>query len=163
MTMFKFKSSARSNVRKPFFQLGRTLTRLLLVAGLLLSTAVAVPTSTKAAGTVITVDTAADHADDGCVAAPGDCTLREAINLSNSTPDIDTIVFAIPGVGVHTIAPSSDLPPITQPSIIDATTQYGTASSQARQPLIALDGGGTRSIGFWILGGGTTVAGFTIA
>src|SRR5579884_2498051 len=68
--------------------------------------------------------------DDG----PG--SLRHAILDANATRGADTIVFQIPGIGVQTIAPQSPLPPITQPLIIDGTTQLGYVKS----PLIELDG-----------------------
>ena len=35
----------------------------------------------------------------------------------------DTIAFAIPGPGVHTIAPASALPTVTRPAIIDGYSQ----------------------------------------
>jgi len=46
------------------------------------------------------------------------------------------ISFAIPGTGVQTIAPASPLPAITNPVVIDGTTQPGYAGT----PLIALSG-----------------------
>src|SRR5260370_40872868 len=58
-----------------------------------------------------TVNTADDHDDGLCNAA--DCTLREAINAANASPGTDTITFNISGAGVHTIAHTSPLPPIT--------------------------------------------------
>ena len=39
----------------------------------------------------------------------------------------DTIAFAIPGAGVHTISPVTALPNITQPVTIDGYTQSGSA------------------------------------
>src|SRR5919202_1654549 len=44
-----------------------------------------------------------------------ECTLRAAIQEANKTPGADTINFDIPGTGVHTIAPASQLPAITRP------------------------------------------------
>ena len=62
------------------------------------------------------------------VASGGVCTFSAAIQEANAlannpvgTPD--EIRFAIPGAGVHTIQPASDLPTITQPVIIDGYTQ----------------------------------------
>src|SRR6266850_4059764 len=55
----------------------------------------------------------------------GPGSLRQAINDSNNTNGLDTIAFQIPGVGVQTISPGSALPPITDPAIIDGTTQPG--------------------------------------
>ena len=52
-------------------------------------------------------------------------SLRQAITSANGTAAIDTIEFDIPGSGVKTIAPLTVLPTITQPLIIDGTTQTG--------------------------------------
>src|ERR1035438_8088681 len=50
-------------------------------------------------------------------------TLRQAITDANGSPGLDTITFNISGSGVHTISPSSALPSITDPVIIDGTSQ----------------------------------------
>jgi len=52
-----------------------------------------------------------------------ECTLRAAIQEANTLAGQDTITFNIPGSGVPTIRPNSALPPITQPVVIDGTTQ----------------------------------------
>lgn len=69
-----------------------------------------------------TVTTTAD-------AGPG--SLRDAITLSNATQSTPTsqnlIQFSIPGTGVQTIALQSALPQITQPTIIDGSTQPGSS------------------------------------
>lgn len=104
--------------------LNLTLTLVVALAG---STAVAIP---------IVVNSAAD-----VIADDGSCTLREAIvaanaNLPSGTlpgecaggalpPTVDTIAFAIPGAGVHTIQPTSALPAISQAVLIDGYTQPG--------------------------------------
>jgi hypothetical protein len=50
--------------------------------------------------------------------------LRAAINTANNTPAVeDTIKFAIPGNGVHTITPLTPLPPVTAPVKINGYTQ----------------------------------------
>jgi hypothetical protein len=54
-------------------------------------------------------------------AGPG--TLRQAIIDANSLPDADTIEFNIDGTGPHTIAPTSELPKITEPLTIDGYSQ----------------------------------------
>ena len=54
-------------------------------------------------------------------------SLRDAITLANANPGLDTITFHIPGSGVHTIIPASDLPNITDPVIIDGYTQPGAS------------------------------------
>ncbi len=56
----------------------------------------------------------------------GPGTLRRAIDCANATPAADTITFAIPGNGVHTIVPGSPLPALTAPVIIDGFTQSGS-------------------------------------
>lgn len=48
-------------------------------------------------------------------------------NIDADTPDI--IAFAIPGAGVHTIAPVSPLPAITDPVVIDGYTQTGASAN----------------------------------
>ena len=117
-------------------------------------------TPASAASVTFTVNTVADHVVDGCAPlASGDCTLREAITAANATVDADTITFAVPGAGVQTIRPTSDLPFITQPVVIDATSQPAYAGT----PLIELDGSlDTGSgIGLWAFSP-VTVQGFAI-
>ena len=64
----------------------------------------------------------------------GPGSLRQAILDSNTaTGGTNTIDFAIPGRGVQTIAPLSPLPAITNPVLIDGTSQPGYAGT----PLIA--------------------------
>src|SRR5580698_8773274 len=76
---------------------------------------------------------------DAISATDGVVTLREAITAENSHKNIsdvvakgaygtdDTIAFDIPGPGVHTIAPTSPLPVITDPLTMDGYTQPGSA------------------------------------
>ncbi|MBI4287857.1 MAG: right-handed parallel beta-helix repeat-containing protein, partial [Chloroflexi bacterium] len=66
----------------------------------------------------------------------GICTLRAAIMQANSTPALDVIKFNVPGTGPHVITPSTMMPTISSPVIIDATTQPGYQGT----PRIALDG-----------------------
>ena len=69
----------------------------------------------------------------------GPGSLRQAILDANATPNVggpDLIRFAIPGSGAHTIQPLSPLPTITDPVVLDATTQPGYAG----KPVIELDG-----------------------
>src|SRR5262249_49763472 len=67
-------------------------------------------------------------------------SLRKAILDANAHPNpangIDSIAFNITGTGVRTIQPPSGLPAITDPVLIDGTTQPGFAGT----PLILLDG-----------------------
>jgi CSLREA domain-containing protein len=86
----------------------------------------------------ITVNSTGDLAADD-----GTCTLREAIVAANTNvasgatpgecaagepaPAIDSIVFAIPGGGVHTIQPATVFPQIIDPVTIDGYTQPGAS------------------------------------
>ena len=106
-------------------RLSRVLACAVASAALLLA-----PVSARAA--TITVTSTADTA-----ANDGVCTLREAIIAANTNtasgaaagecatgaPGLDTIVFAIPGAGVQTIAPASALPAITEAVFINGYTQ----------------------------------------
>lgn len=94
----------------------------------------------------------------------GPGSLRQAIiNANAHTGFTDTITFKIPGTGVHTISPLSALPALTEPAIIDGTTQPGYAGS----PLIELNGGSAAcgecdSVPGLVLAGGSTVRGLAI-
>ena len=56
----------------------------------------------------------------------GPGSLRQAIFDANDAGPRDTITFNIPGSGPHTIRPTTrNLPDITQPVVIDGTTQPG--------------------------------------
>src|SRR6516162_7366269 len=52
-------------------------------------------------------------------------SLRQAILDADGDPGPNTIIFRIRGQSVHTIAPASPLPTITNPVTIDGTTQPG--------------------------------------
>jgi hypothetical protein len=56
-------------------------------------------------------------------------SLRQAILDANASPAADTIAFAIPGAGPHTIALASRLADITQPLTIDGFTQPGASAN----------------------------------
>jgi len=91
-----------------------------------------------AQASTITVNTVID-----ATANDGTCTLREAITAANTNiasggtagecaagqalPTVDTIAFAIPGGGVHTIGVLTPLPAITQAVVIDGYTQSGSS------------------------------------
>jgi CSLREA domain-containing protein len=87
--------------------------------------------------TTFTVNSTADTGDatpDGTcqTATTGECTLRAAIeeaNANNNDPTVDVINFAIPGAGLHTISPSSALPIITNPVIINGYSQPGASAA----------------------------------
>ncbi|HSZ55212.1 MAG TPA: hypothetical protein VK797_06095 [Tepidisphaeraceae bacterium] len=82
-------------------------------------------------------------------------SLRQAILNANTHTGLDTISFQLTGSGVHTISPASPLPAITDPVIIDGSTQTGYTNA----PLIQIDGAsaGTSVDGLDILGGGSTI------
>ncbi len=63
----------------------------------------------------------------------GPGSLRQAILDSNSNPGPDTIDFNIPGSGVHTISPTSALPTITDPVLIDGYSQPGSSPNTLLQ------------------------------
>src|SRR5436853_4087488 len=68
----------------------------------------------------------------------GTGSLRQAILDANNNPGLDTITFNISGTNVHTIAPSTPLPPINEPVIIDGTTQAGFTTNN--KPVIEING-----------------------
>ncbi len=82
-------------------------------------------------------------------------SLRQAITDANAATGASTIGFAIPGAGVHTITPATNLPALTQAVTIDATTEPGYAGT----PVIAIDGAtqGT-SVGLTIESGSAVAA-----
>jgi hypothetical protein len=96
-----------------------------------------------AASRTFTVRTTGDKPDrdpgDGVCATTGNnadqrrCTLRAAIMEANASPDEDTIRFAIE-TGPNawkTIRPASALPVISQPLVVDGTTQQGARRNTA--------------------------------
>src|SRR5262249_11811813 len=83
-----------------------------------------------------TVNVGTDQADantgdslcDTDLATPGlQCSLRAAIQLANANADSNAIRFNIPGDGVHTINPTSELPTISNPVTIDGYSQPGAS------------------------------------
>ena len=144
--------SARQEDGGAIAVLGRVGVVALLVTG----APVILSTSPAEASSVITVTSAAD-----VVADDGDCTLREAIEASNTDTTSgaapgecpagsgsgDTIGFGIAGAGVRTVQIGSSLPSITSPVLIDGYSQPGSSpnSSPAPEPmdgtlLIEVDG-----------------------
>jgi CSLREA domain-containing protein len=111
-------------------------------------------------GPTFTVNTVAD-ADDG-LCTTLHCTLREAINAANAASGTNTIAFAISGAGVKTIQPTSALPQVTGPAVIDGTTQPGYSGT----PIIELDGNllsaNSTVDGLVLSGGSSTVRGLII-
>jgi len=95
-------------------------------------------------------------------------SLRLAILAANTSPGLDTIAFAIPGPGVHTITPASTLPPIIDPVLIDGYTQPGSSPNSAPAGnnaviLIELSGSAAGAAdGLSITAGGSTVQGLAV-
>jgi CSLREA domain-containing protein len=106
----------------------------------------------------LTVNTTNDVNDGTCNVTH--CSLREAITAANANAATDTIAFNIPGSGVRTILPTSPLPIITHPVIIDGTTQPDFLGT----PIIELDGtsAGASVNGLVIQAGSSTVRGLII-
>jgi Concanavalin A-like lectin/glucanases superfamily/FG-GAP-like repeat len=90
----------------------------------------------------------------------GPGSLRQAILDSDATTGgVNTIVFAISGQGVHTIAPLSGLPAITSAVLVDGFSQPGYAGA----PLIELSGGQAGfASGLTLTGADITVRGLDI-
>jgi len=90
---------------------------------------------------LVTVNSTGDAADaavgDGVcqTATAGECTLRAALQESAARQGGESIIFNIPGSGVHTITPGSPLPTAFEVTI-EGTSQPGFAGS----PLIELRG-----------------------
>lgn len=90
----------------------------------------------------------------------GPGSFRQALLDANALAGLDTIAFAIPGGGVHTILPATEFPHITDPVTIDGTTQPGYAG----QPLIELRGSAVPANGLNLAPGsdGSTIQGLAI-
>ena len=116
------------------------------------------PVSTNASAVTFTVNSTNDVDDGVCDGIH--CSLREAIKAANATAAADQIAFDIGGGGVQTIAPTSALPAITQPVILDGTTQPGFVAN----PIIELrgTGAGSNADGLVITGSGSTIRGLVI-
>jgi hypothetical protein len=87
-------------------------------------------------------------------------SLRQAILDANAHPGTDTIVFNIPGSGLHTITPSTALPTISDPVTIDGSSQPGFTGS----PIIELNGSqaGVGVDGLRIIAGSSVVSALVI-
>ncbi|HWP99995.1 MAG TPA: hypothetical protein VNK92_05960 [Vicinamibacterales bacterium] len=88
-------------------------------------------------------------------------SLRQAILTANARAGLDTIRFAIPGEGPHTIAPVSPLPAISDPVVIDAVPGGACDGSP---PSIRIDGAraGESAHGLFVTAGGSIVRGLSI-
>jgi parallel beta-helix repeat protein len=119
--------------------------------------------------TVPSTFTVTNTLDDGSAGS-----LRWAITQANATANVggpDVIAFNIPGTGIHTISPTSQLPDITDPVILDGYTQPGASVNTNGPGLgdnavlqIELNGSlaGSSSYGLRITAGGSTIRGLAI-
>jgi trimeric autotransporter adhesin len=97
-------------------------------------------------------------------------SLRQAIIDANSASGATKIVFNIPGTGVHTIDPLSDLPTIITPMTINGYTQNGSSTNTLAigdnaKITIEISGNGpgtTAQNAFSVNSGGTTIRGLAI-
>jgi CSLREA domain-containing protein len=103
-----------------------------------------------------TVNTTADPYPGDGVCDAFECTLRDAINAANLNPATDAISFDIAGSPPYTITPTASLPAITDPAVIDATTEPDFAGS----PVVEIDGGINANL--TITAGDSTIRGFVI-
>lgn len=86
-------------------------------------------------------------------------SLRQAILDAEANSGTDTISFNIPGTGPFTIVPTTELPRIEDPVVIDGTTQPGYSGT----PLIVLDAeDNSAGNGITIYGGDSTIKGLAI-
>ncbi len=97
------------------------------------------PASAQDSSTIVvdSVDDLEDaNSDDGrCLTTAGTCSLRAAIAHANLTNGPNTIDFAIPGGGVHTIELGSSLPTLndsTGATTIDGYSQPGASKNTAQ-------------------------------
>jgi K319-like protein/Big-like domain-containing protein/NHL repeat-containing protein/6-bladed beta-propeller protein len=111
-------------------------------------------------GSTFTVISDDDRGGDVCDGTH--CSLREAINKANESPGRNTIVFDMRNS--TTIKPISDLPRITNPVVINGSTQPRASPGH---PLIEIDGRSIststpNSIGLVVSGGHSVIQGLVI-
>ena len=100
----------------------------------------------------------------------GPDSLRQAMLDANTAGGASTIAFNIPGAGIHTIAPLTALPTITDPVTIDGDSQPGSVVNtngpglgDNAVPLIELSGADDPSdIALSITAGGSSIRGLVI-
>ena len=117
------------------------------------------PDPALALGATFTVNATDDTTDDPSCDATH-CSPREAIVDANAAGGTDTIEFDIAGPGPHTIQPTSTLPTITDPVVIDGTSEPDFAGA----PIVELDGtsAGASASGLTISAGSSTIMGLVI-
>src|SRR5215203_1863119 len=149
-------------VRAPLMWVSIAPLVALAMVGLLASGAYAAPST-------FTVNSTNDPGTGACDAT--ECTLREAINAANANnnpTEKDRMKFDISGSGVHTISPTSPLPQITEPVIINGYSQPGSSANTLAKGTnavltIELDGTNAGSAdGLSIGAKGTVVKGLVI-
>ena len=91
------------------------------------------PVSPASAAVTFVVNAVDDLNDGACNVVH--CSLREAIVAANGQAGADVIAFDIAGPGPHTIRPSSALPTVTDPVVIDGTTEPDFAGA----PVVEVD------------------------
>jgi uncharacterized repeat protein (TIGR01451 family)/CSLREA domain-containing protein len=126
------------------------------------------PVAEMASPLILTVNSNLDDSDvtpgDGvCLTRGGVCTLRAALEETNATPNTagtDEIRFNLSNSGSkpYEIKPTAAFPFITDPVVMDATTQPGYAGV----PLVVLQGIFRPEDGLNISAGSTTIRGFKI-
>lgn len=84
-----------------------------------------------------------------------ECTLRAALQHANQAANRDTITFRIPVPRIPSLHVQSELPDITEPIEVDATTQPNAGRVQ-------LDGGGLAANALTITANGCAISGLTI-
>ena len=91
----------------------------------------------------------------------GPGSLRQAILDANAAAGADTIEFQIPGTGIHTIMPASQLPSLTETTILDGTTEEGyVAGGPPRIEISGVSAG--PSLGVRVDGVNSIVRGLTV-
>jgi CSLREA domain-containing protein len=104
-----------------------------------------------------TVNTQDDTDDGACTASH--CSLREAINAANAAPGFNGVYFNIPGSGIHRIETATGFPVISDPIVIDGTTQPGFSSMPLIELRSSVDQNGTA---LSVHGGNSTIQGLSI-
>ena len=146
---------------RPFIQKAEALA----VSLVLMCTVLANPLTSRAQGVNFVVDSTGDQDDanlgDGlCKTAANTCTLRAAIEQANSSTNGVEIMF---NVGIATIKPSTNLPPITANKIIingggHITLEGTTVPAAGSSGLFLLQSSGSKIQGLTIKGFSTGIS-----
>jgi CSLREA domain-containing protein len=99
-----------------------------------------------------------DDADDGTCNA-SHCSLREAILAANDYAGLNKVFFNIPGAGIHRIETATGFPEISDPIVIDGTTQPGFTNAPLIELRSSVDKSGTA---LSVRGGNSTIQGLSI-